>query len=497
MLVLTYDSPQNDAQRRVFTILHELGTGPAGRRGIAVLGKGFSRFGPVAGVLCTPEAMTVVTAAEVTGGDGYLFAPVHGSWTIGGRTAGVDGFGANPVQDVDRAVKRIVAAVRRGGLDPGYVQSLIVVDGPVSGVAQPETERGQGVVVAPTERHQLLEAIDLATVNRGAGLSSAWTTADVSGMLEALGFDCSDLDTQLFTQEGFPYSPYVLRPTSIDDTPFAREETNPGAVRRLRSHAQTSSPVPVAGVPAGSAPRTSGDRTGPVPAVTPPLHPADSPVSGPQALLRAAADEEDSGRRRSAWRWLAPVAALLLVGAGIWVGAGLLFGSDGDADSAGTAGRSADAAAGGGAARSQTVGSYQFDLGADDTQTKCAQHAYGKVKEFLADQPCTEMARALFLTEVDGKPVAVSVAEVTMPAADDAAALKAMTDTSGTGNVNDLLREGVQPDGYPGPGVISSGEYASSVSEKKVRIVEAAFVDGSDTTPNVDAAADAALQLEL
>lgn len=445
--------------------------------------------------------MTVIAAHEVSGGDGYLFAPLQGTWTIGGRSARIDGVGSNPVRDVDLALKRIVASVRRGGLDPGYVQSLIAVHGPVSGVAQPETERGQGAVVAPTDPHQLLEAIDLATASRSVGLSSIWTTADVIGVLEALGFDCSTLDNQLFTQEGFPYSPYVLRPTSIEDTPFARAETNPGASRPLRSYAAPRGPLPVSAQsdagPAG--PSRDHRETGPVPAVTPPLHEVSPPTSGPERLL-VAGDDEPPERHRSPWRWLVPLAVLLLVGAGVWFGASTIFGSNNSDESAGSnRTEQTDGGAGGSAGEpvAQTVGGYAFEPDASDTQSSCADYAYGEVKEFLVEQPCTELQRALFLTEVDGKPVAVSVSEVTMPDSDGAAALKAMTDTSGTGNVNDLLREGVQPDGYPSAEVLVGGEYASSVIENKVRIVEAAFADGSKTTANVDAAADAALQLEI
>lgn len=504
MLLLTHGSPTNDAQRRVFALLHEMGAGAAHRRGVAVLGDGFARFGPVSGVVCTPEAMAVVSAHPVSGGDGYLFAPLQGPWRLGGQTAQIDGLGANPVQQVDQAVKRIVAAVRRGGLDPGHVQSVIAVTGPVSGVAQPETERKQGVVVATAEPEPFADALELATVNRDAGLSGAWTTADVTGVLEALGFDCSSLDVELFTREGFPYSPYVLRPTSLEDTPFSRRETNPAAVRPLRSHGvPQAAATPAAGAVLPSGARVDGGPpTGGGPAAlrvvsgSSPAGPAGT-TGGPAALLREPDDEpgDSAGGRGSAWRWLVPLAVLLLVGAGIWFGANALLGSDGD-PATGEQAAAADDGTGGSTA-TQSVAGFTFAPGANDSVTACAAHAYGEVQSYLADEPCTGMVRALFLTEVDDQPVAVAVAEVTMPDADGAATLKAMTDTSGTGNVNDLLREGVQPAGYPSADVIVAGEYASSVSGNKVRIVEAAFADGSASTANVDAAADAALQLEL
>lgn len=494
MLVLTHGSPASNAQRQVFQILHGWGTGPTNRRGVAVLGDGFARFGPVSGIICTPEAMAIIAALDIDG-EGYLFAPLQGAWSVGGQQARISSTGANPVQEVDAALKRVVGAVRQGGLDPGYVQSLIVLDGAVSGVAQPETERGQGVVVAAARAESLLEAIDVATQNRSPGLTGAWTTADLTGVLGALGFDSSGLDESLLTGEGFPYSPYVLRPTSMDDVPFARDEVRTNASRALRSYAPSTTP-----------PASSGEgsrETGPIPAVVPPVPVAAEPAGllGPSALLGGDEVEEESSRP-SPWRWLAPVLALLLVAAGVWFGASMLFGSaeqndaDGSSRGAGEPG-SQDPPGDGGPAPAQEAGGYSFQQDAADVQAGCAAHSYGAVQEFFAENECAELRRALFMTEVDGKPVAVSLAEVTMPDADGAAALKAMTDTSGTGNVNDLLRDGVRPDGYPTAEIIIAGEYASSVNQTTVRIVEAAFVDGADPTPKVDAAADAALSLEL
>ena len=70
-------------------------------------------------------------------------------------------------------------------------------------------------------------------------------------------------------------------------------------------------------------------------------------------------------------------------------------------------------------------------------------------------------------------------------------------DTDGTGNVNDLLRESTASAGLPAKEVLADGEYASSVNGQVVRIAQAAYVDGAESTPKVDAAADAALSLKL
>ena len=73
-----------------------------------------------------------------------------------------------------------------------------------------------------------------------------------------------------------------------------------------------------------------------------------------------------------------------------------------------------------------------------------------------------------------GEPVVVSVARVRMPDTATARDLRALTDRNGSGNVNDLLREGVRYTGSPAE--LSGAEYASAVSGPTVTIVESAWV---------------------
>lgn len=490
MLVLTHGSPADETQRRVFGILHGLGLGDRRRRGLAVLGDGFERFGPIAGVVCTPEAIAVLATRHLDGADGYLFAPLRGGWTIGGVPARLDGSGENPVHAVDAALGRVVAAVRRGGLDPGYVQSLIVVDGPVTGVAQPEPERGTGVVVSPARSDELVEAIGVATSRREAGVQGIWTTADITGLLESLGFAFAELDTRLLTDEGFPYSPYVLRQTSPDDIPFSRPESIPGATRSLRSHDATAEPVSVASVlDAASDPdlrSASGDR----PAGPPTVPVAEIKPTGPAALLREPGEEPEA--HRSPWRWIIPIVVLALVIAGVWLGASRLFSKDDGSPEAGPGSAASSAPP-----ADQTAGGLGFRREATDQQTDCAAHAYGEVQQLLANQPCVQMTRAVFTTTVDGKPAVVSVIDVEMSDEAGAGQLKAATDTDGTGNVNDLLREGGAPAGIAAPEVLTDGHYASSIDGAHVRICEIGFADGSKPTEQLDLAAESALSLEL
>lgn len=90
----------------------------------------------------------------------------------------------------------------------------------------------------------------------------------------------------------------------------------------------------------------------------------------------------------------------------------------------------------------------------------------------------------------------VSVSRVTT--ADDATAreLRALTDRNGSGNVSDLLREGVTYDGAPAG--LRSAQYASAVSGSTVTVVESAWSGaGAGSTAALDEAASDGLALPV
>lgn len=135
-------------------------------------------------------------------------------------------------------------------------------------------------------------------------------------------------------------------------------------------------------------------------------------------------------------------------------------------------------------------GVYQFTAHegtpSPDTDTDCAKHAYDDIKDFLTTKPCDHLARQLFVTKVQGRVVYVSVSVVTMPTEAEAKELRDLTDTDGSGNVSDVVRDKlVKIDGLDR--LSGDGGYASKQSGRDVAIVEAAFApedksgdDGAD-----------------
>ncbi|MFT7838338.1 hypothetical protein Q5530_19550 [Saccharothrix sp. BKS2] len=101
----------------------------------------------------------------------------------------------------------------------------------------------------------------------------------------------------------------------------------------------------------------------------------------------------------------------------------------------------------------------------------CASHAYGKTRDYLTSTPCQQLTRALYTTTTpDGATVYTSVSVVQMKTTEDATALKDLTNRNGTGNVNDLIKDGaVQVQGMT---TLGNGGYASDQRDREVIIIE-------------------------
>jgi hypothetical protein len=148
--------------------------------------------------------------------------------------------------------------------------------------------------------------------------------------------------------------------------------------------------------------------------------------------------------------------------------------------------------------RTQAVDGVTFTLRASRVDTTCIGHSYGQVAAFFGSTgDCTGLSRALYSADVGGHPMVVAISHVRMPTAERAQALRALADTSGTGNVSDLLREGVRYDGGPERLVLS--EYSSQQQGDEVTIVETSWVDQAHpgTADQLDVEANSGLVLKL
>ncbi|MGY2081677.1 hypothetical protein [Modestobacter sp. SYSU DS0657] len=213
--------------------------------------------------------------------------------------------------------------------------------------------------------------------------------------------------------------------------------------------------------------------------------------SAPGSGATAAAGAPRSGRTALV------VAALVLVLLAGVLGVVVLT-SGGDERTADPVGATTEAPAVGGAegvqlGDTELIDGVTYTLQVTRRDTSCADHAYGSVASFFAENDCTALVRSLWSAEADGRSAVVSVAEVTMPEASLAQALRALADTDGSGNVSDLLREGV---GYPGaPARLQGAQYASSQRGSGVTIVESAWAGEAGSSAALDVLTSSALSL--
>ncbi len=120
-----------------------------------------------------------------------------------------------------------------------------------------------------------------------------------------------------------------------------------------------------------------------------------------------------------------------------------------------------------------------------DVITDCASHARGRTKVSFEAHNCVKATRSIATGQISGRPALFVVSRIQMASAEAAAAVKEVLDGSGTGNLNDLLREGKT---FPGaPAKMPDSGYASVQTGTVITVAEAGFVDGGRSS-NTDAA---------
>ncbi len=144
----------------------------------------------------------------------------------------------------------------------------------------------------------------------------------------------------------------------------------------------------------------------------------------------------------------------------------------------------------------QEVAGVAYTLQAVQVDNTCVGHSYGDTADFFATTNCTGVSRALYSADLDGGPVVVSVSRVQMADPATARQLQSLTDQNGSGNISDLLREGVRYTGSPAE--LSGAEYASALNGSTVTIVESAWAgpDATGTEADIDLVATNGLALE-
>lgn len=134
-----------------------------------------------------------------------------------------------------------------------------------------------------------------------------------------------------------------------------------------------------------------------------------------------------------------------------------------------------------------------YALKVTDVITDCADHSRGKTKASFKAENCLRATRLLATGEVGGRPVLYVVSRIEMATSDAAASVKQVLDGDGTGNLDDLLREGKT---YPGaPYEMPISGYASVQNGTTVTVAEAGFVDDGRSSSDDPALRSSAAQV--
>lgn len=134
---------------------------------------------------------------------------------------------------------------------------------------------------------------------------------------------------------------------------------------------------------------------------------------------------------------------------------------------------------------------YTVEVWAQAQDKDCAAHAYGQpVIHYLLSHSCLGVNRLLATTTVNGRPAGIAQSTVAFGGAQPtsyraAGDFRALVSQDGTGNINDLMREGRRlpagPDAVPSPDA-----FAALAQDNGVVIVESWYLDGP--TPDNDPA---------
>lgn len=255
--------------------------------------------------------------------------------------------------------------------------------------------------------------------------------------------------------------------------------------------------------PIDDPPRVTPQQTAAQPAAMPPQLPPEFRIDGGSQLEPASTGQPSIAARRGLWWGIAAVLTLVLV---VILVAGHSGGSRPPADVGNPATPAAaqqqpteitSAAPDLSQAQSPTTPStptptpkpkpvspmvtYQVRAQVGPQPGDCVADSFGQVQDFLAgEQPCS-LSRSLYSGRVGGRPVAISVATLSLGNTADNQALVGLSTRNLTGDVRTLLSDGAGYSGSPSSWTDDPTFLAVVTSQDEVEILEVMWADGGPT----------------
>ncbi|GDY30446.1 hypothetical protein [Gandjariella thermophila] len=412
MRLVRLGEPPSEVSADIRAALATWGGGNAVQGGLGLLGVQPPDCPPVDAIVVLPRGVLVVVGVDLPDPAVRLEAPLDDRWAIDGWPLTRQDGVVNPAAEALQASAAVAARLQAMRAEPLPVSTVIAVGPYVAQVMQPSADLHRGVRVLHPSSTTLLAAA------RELATCDRPCPADAAlQVVAALGVDPATVGDPL--AEGFP---------DAAASPLATAST----MLIPRVPAKPTAPYP-----------TAPPASHPVPPV-PPTPPAPPARRG--------------NPRRLAFLAVAVIALLLL--AGVVVAVSSAHGADGSAPVPVRA----------------VVGGTTFtrqDLARDPD---CAAHAYGDLRVWLGQHPCTEMRRALYGTTAANRSVSVAVSVVDFADAGTAQAFQQAADATGAGGISDLVREGRRP--RDAAASFDNAAYASEREATEVRLALAVWTEG-------------------
>ncbi|WAL67197.1 hypothetical protein ORV05_05250 [Amycolatopsis cynarae] len=440
--------------------LTSLGRGETVSGGVALIGARPLPSGrPVDAAVVLPRGVLLVLGIDLPGPALRLEAPLDAPWKADGWAVPAPDRAPNPAA-AKLAHAESIGKALRPALPEGMPVGTVLAIGPfVDTVDQPPADLAGAVrVLHPSATSMLAATVSLASAPRPC------PAAQARRLIRMLAPDAPALSEEELVAEGFaaedPLSPVT------EKLPPPKPASRP-----------PSAPKPPAAPPKPPVPPPQPPRPAPIEVTAP----VPKIVDGPGVPGR------NSPTDLRTVRWL-PWAAIGLLSVLLVTAIVLATTSGGGTGKQSTATSTAPAP--------QFVDGIPFLARDSASDPRCAAHAVGDVQASLQRTGCVSMKRGSFEATVDGRPAAVSVAEITFADTVAATEFKKVADNPGGGSVTDLA---VETRKWPRTPHFESAAYLSADDGTTVRLVLAGWFDQPSTTtdPALVRAARAATTLRI
>ncbi|MPY78183.1 MAG: hypothetical protein GEV04_06740 [Actinophytocola sp.] len=471
--------------------LRGLGRGDETVGGIALMNvtpHGFTE--PFDAVVVMPHGVLLISGVELPGPTMRLDAPLYGQWKADNWPLVGSGEAANPGAPALAASRHLAQRIAHEAGLTAPVATVLAVGPFVDEVTPGQGDLDQPVRVLYPTINRLKDAIAALTPRGPYPCSVEQARAVLRAVDPATPIQ---QDTAL-AQEGFPSAATTARAggAGFDAPQVGAPQSAPPSAGSMSSPAQgtpQSTPHAPHGTPASATPSAAmlygatparppssgGAPYGQPPAASAPAVPgATQSVPGsphPGAYVPPHQQSSRGTRQRSALLRPLPivVVCLLVVGLITVIAVATAVASNSSPSDASTS-RMPDLVI-------HHVDGLDFQVMAADTERRCASHTYGDLRAAMAKADCASVHLGSYLTRVDDRRAAVSVAAFEFGSPKQAKRIDKLVTTTGTGWALDLA---TARDSWPDASGIGMTSYRSATSGAQLRLVRTVWLDESD-----------------